>query len=109
MLKDMDRDQRMQLLEFVCAFAWADLEVQPEEWAKVRRIMERLHIPAADREQVLGWLAVPPDPERVDPALIPAEHRAVFLRAAQEVIAADDEITADEAEELAIFRKLLAG
>ena len=107
MLKDMGPEERLQLLEFICAFAWADLEVQPEEWAKVRKVMERLHIPEKDRERVLEWLVVPPDPEEIDPAAIPEEHRAVFLRAAKEVIGADHEINDDEAEQLDIFRRIL--
>ncbi len=107
MLKDMNQKQRLQLLEFICAFAWADLEVQPEEWEKVRQVMKRLHIPVEEREHVLGWLVTPPDAEEIDPQLIPEEHRAVFLRAAEEVIRADGEINEDEAEQLEVFRRIL--
>lgn len=107
MLKELSASERLQLLEFICAFAWADLEVQPEEWTKVRRVMERLHIPVAERERVLEWLVVPPDPEDVDPESIPEEHRAKFLRAVEELIGADHEVKKGEASLLEVFRRIL--
>jgi uncharacterized tellurite resistance protein B-like protein len=107
MLKELSERERLQLLEFICAFAWADLEVQPEEWQRVRKVIERLHIPKKEREHVLEWLVVPPDPEEIDPQSIPEEHRDIFLRAVEEIIGADHEVKRGEASQLDVFRKIL--
>ena len=107
MLKELSERERLQLLEFICAFAWADLEVQPEEWQKVRQMIERLHIPEEERERVLEWLVVPPDPDDIDPESIPEEHRTIFLRAVEELIAADHRVKRGEASQLDVFRRIL--
>lgn len=108
-LSDLGERERLQLLEFVCAFAWADLVVRPEEWLKVKRLMERLEIPDAERDQVLEWLVVPPEPDDIDPESIPEEHRDIFLRTIEEVIAADHELAWGEATQLDAFRRILKG
>jgi uncharacterized tellurite resistance protein B-like protein len=51
MLDQLDREDRLRLMRFVCSFAWADLEVQPEERAFVRRLIARLDL-AEDRAQI---------------------------------------------------------
>ena len=38
MLEGLDARQRLQLIKFVCSFAWADLEVRPEERSFVARL-----------------------------------------------------------------------
>jgi uncharacterized tellurite resistance protein B-like protein len=108
-LADLDERERLQLLEFVCAFAWADLVVRPEEWQKVKRLMERLEISDAERERVLEWLVVPPEPDDIDPESIPEEHRRLFLRAVEELVAADRKVSEGEFEQLATFRRILGG
>ena len=30
MMEQLDRNERMRLMKFVCSFAWADLEIHPE-------------------------------------------------------------------------------
>ena len=73
-LSELERADRLRLLKFVCAFAWADLEVHPEERAFALRLVRRLGLDEAEERQVTGWLEVPPPPESVDPTDIPAEH-----------------------------------
>ena len=104
---ELSRDERLLLVRFVCSFAWADLEVGPTERAFVSRLSRRLDLDDEERRQVEGWLARPPSPESVDPALVPREHRTRFIRAIESVIAVDGEISPLEREQLLLFAQLL--
>ena len=106
-LIDLDRAERMRLLQFVCSFAWADLEVHPRERAFVMRLVRRLGLDEKDEKQVERWLEVPPPPEAVDPMDIPAAHRKVFLSAIDGVIGADGAIAPEERESLKLLEQLL--
>jgi len=106
MLDLLDRRERMRLMKFVCSFAWADLEIRPEERAFVRDMIARLALDGDEGEKVRGWLEVPPAPESVDPTLVPAAHRQVFLDAIKGVIAADGEIAPEEIENFRLFHDL---
>lgn len=106
-LKDLSNDDRMRLVRFACSFAWADLEIRPKERDLVRKLQKQLGLTAEEGKQVDGWLQVPPAPEDVDPAKIPREHRELFLRAAREMITADGDVDADEAEAFELFQQLL--
>jgi len=75
MLDQLNRKERLRLMKFVCSFAWADLEVQPEERDFVESMVKRLALDEEDRQQVLGWLVRPPEPESVDPTAVPPSHR----------------------------------
>ena len=108
MLEDLDASERLQLLKFVCSFAWADLEVRAEERTFVARLVERLELDASERQQVSGWLERPPLPDSVDPMTIPPPHRQSFLAAIEGVVAADGEISDEERESLAVLQDLLA-
>jgi len=106
MLEGLDRRQRLQLMKFVCSFAWADLEVRAEERAFVARMVERLGLEPEELARVHGWLEHPPSPDAVDPMAIPPAHRKLFLDAIEGVIAADGEISVEERESLQILRDL---
>jgi hypothetical protein len=97
----------MLLLRFVCSFAWADLAVTPEEREFVSGMIRRLGLREDERVEVEGWLAEPPPPESVDPALVPKEHRMRFVRAVESIIAVDGEVTPTEQEQLVVFARLL--
>jgi len=107
-LDDLDARQRLQLIKFVCSFAWADLEVRAEERSFVARLVERLELDAKERRQVRRWLERPPLPDSVDPMTIPPTHRKSFLEAIEGVVAADGEISVEERDSLAVLRDLLA-
>ncbi len=107
-LDDLDSRQRLQLIKFVCSFAWADLEVRAAERSFVARLVERLELDARERRQVRRWLDRPPAPDSVDPMTIPPMHRKSFLEAIEGVVAADGEISAEERESLAVLQDLLA-
>ena len=97
----------MRLMEFVCSFAWADLEVNAQERAFVREWIGRLELGAQEKAQVEAWLDSPPGSANVDPTTIPVEHREIFLAAIRGIIEADGRIHAEEIESLTIFRRLL--
>ena len=78
MLDQLSCGERLQLMKFVCSFAWADLRIQPEERAFVQRMVSRLEL---DSDEVEGWLDVPPSPESIDPTMISPGHRKLFLEA----------------------------
>jgi uncharacterized tellurite resistance protein B-like protein len=107
MLDQLDRRDRLRLMKFVCSFAWADLEIRPEERAFVSRLIRGLELEEAEELQVHQWLDVPPAPDSLDPTTIPAEHRRIFVDAVEGVIAADGQVTPEESEHLELFKALI--
>lgn len=107
MLDRLDRGERMRLMKFICSFAWADLEIRPEERTFIRKMVARLALNGEDGEQVRSWLDLPPEPESVDPTLVPTTHRQVFIDAIKGVIAADGEIAPEEIENFRLFHDLV--
>ncbi len=107
MLEELDRDERLRLMRFVCSFAWADLEVRSEERSFVSRMIHRLDLDDAEKRQVEEWLKTPPHPESVDPTQIPLEHRKLFVQYMEEVVGADADVSPEEGENLTLFKELL--
>lgn len=103
----LDRAAAMNLLRFVCSFAWADLKVQQAERDLVLQIVGRLGLDQKDTDQVRAWLKVPPPEDEVDPTTIPREHRELFLSVAEAVVVADGRVQPAESDSLALFRALL--
>lgn len=95
-------------MKFVCAFAWADLSVHPEERAFVERLVMRLDFEPEEQAQIREWLLFPPPEESVDPTTIPIEHKQVFLAAIDGVVVADGVIAPEERESLKLLRELLS-
>ena len=106
-MDQLNRDDRLRLVKFVCSFAWADLEIHPEERAFVDHIVQSLKLNAEDQSKVEGWMAVPPSPESVDPTRIPLAQRKLFLDSIEGVIISDGKISPEESENLALLRDLL--
>lgn len=107
MLDALDREDRLQLMRFVCSFAWADLEVSEGERQFIVKMVEMLDLDESERAQVAEWLEVPPRADDLDPTDIPREHRELFLDAAKAMILSDGTIDQVEAENLIIFDQLL--
>ena len=107
MLDALNQEDRLRLMRFLCSFAWADLEIQPEERELIVRLVDRLELNEDERKQVSEWLQVPPRPDEVDPADIPKEHRQLFLDAAKAMIISDGTVEDVEAENLIILEQLL--
>lgn len=106
-LKGLTKKERMLLLEFVCAFAWADLEVRKEERELIARLVRRLELGEDEVAKVDQWLRVPPRAEDVDPNRVPRAHRQIFIDAARAMIEADGRIDPAERENLELFKALI--
>ena len=106
-LDQLDPVARRLLMKFVCSFAWADLEVRPQERAFVTRLMRLLSLDQEERLEVRRWLEIPPEPEAVDPADIPPEHRKLFVQVMERMAYADEELSEEERESLDVLRQLL--
>ncbi len=106
-LNELTREERLLLMSFVCSFAWADLEVKPEERALVARMIRRLQLDDEEKRQVLEWLDSPPPAGTVDPKLVPKAHRMKFLRAVESTVTVDGEVSPEERESLVLFAKLI--
>jgi uncharacterized tellurite resistance protein B-like protein len=105
MLAEMNRDERLLLLRFVCSFAWVDGDVAEAERAFVKRLMQRMDLAAEDQNEVHSWLLAPPDPP--DPAAIPAHHRRAFLEAMRAMMFVDGRIDPEEEAHFDRLRGLL--
>jgi uncharacterized tellurite resistance protein B-like protein len=106
-LNELNREERMLLMRFVCSFVWADFEVKPEERQMVGQLIHRLRLDEEEERQVLQWLESPPSPGSVDPKLVPRAHRMKFLRAVESIVAVDGEVSPEERESLLLFAKLI--
>ena len=107
MLDQLDRRDRLRLVQFVCSFAWVDLEVQPEERVFISRLIQRLELDEQENLQIQQWLDRPPSLDDLDPTSIPREHRRFFVEAIEGLISADGEIAEEERETFEIFKQLL--
>ncbi len=94
-------------MKFVCSFAWADLEIRPEERSFVAGMIRRLDLDRGESRLVEAWLDVPPEPEAIDPTRVPLEHRKLFIESVEGVIRADGEVSPEERENLTLFKRLL--
>lgn len=103
---ELDREDRLRLMRFVCSFAWADLEVQDDEKQVVEKLIKTLDL-EEDRAQIEGWLRSPPPPEDVDPTRVPRQHRELFLEAARAIFAADGVIDPKEQENFELLEQLM--
>lgn len=108
-LDHLTREDRLQLMKFICSFAWADLRIADQERGFVQKMIRRLKLAKDEKEQVESWLTLPPRAEELDPADIPVEHRSLFLRTAREMIEIDGEISEEEADNFELLAELLEG
>jgi uncharacterized tellurite resistance protein B-like protein len=105
-LSRLGRDDRLKLLRFVIAFAWADLAISPSEIAHVHRLVARLKLEPEEAARVERWLKSPPPPEEIDPTEIPPQHRQLFIDAVREMATADGEMSEEEKESLDLLERL---
>jgi uncharacterized tellurite resistance protein B-like protein len=106
----LNREGRLKLIRFVCAMAWADLDVNEQERAHVLKVMERLGIDAPeDRQEVMRLLKSPPPADDLDPYEIPRALRVLFVKECEDMIRADGVIHPDEADAIVLLKKILFG
>jgi uncharacterized tellurite resistance protein B-like protein len=105
--QDLAPDERMQLMKFVCSFAWADLQIHPLERDFIARMVRQLDLQGDEALQIERWLEIPPHPHEVDPTAIPIEHRKTFVESIIGIIESDGVVTEEERDNLALFDHLL--
>ena len=108
-MSDLSAEERLRLVRFVCAFAWADLEIRKEERALILNLARNLELDEEDLQQVHGWMNNPPQLDDLDPQEIPIEQRQMFLAAAQAMVVIDGDVDPEELEILELFQALLVG
>lgn len=106
-LAGLTRRERLQLMRFVCAAVWADLDVGPSEKSFILNLALRLGLPEDEIERVQEWLEMPPTPEEVDPTDIPPEHRKLFRDEIEAAMTADHVLDGPERESLRLLYELL--
>jgi uncharacterized tellurite resistance protein B-like protein len=107
MMEGMNQEERLQLVRFVCSFAWADLEIRDAERAYIQDLIRRLDFDEDEAEEVEALLSHPPNPDDVDPADVPLHHREIFLQHVLEVSRSDGELAEVEREAYELLSKLL--
>ena len=100
MLQQLSRDERLLLLRFACASAWADGEVKDSERTFIRRFVGKLGLETSEAMEVEGFLLVPPRPDEVDASLVPEQKRAIFLSVVRGVVYADGSVGDEERAQL---------
>ena len=98
MLDDLPASDRLLLLELVCTFAWADLDVSPAERRFIERLVSQIPLSDEDKEQVELWTHMAPAPRPMDFSRIPERYRRTFLEAARATMYADGVLDPDEEE-----------
>ena len=106
-LASLPRAERLQLLEFVCSFVWADLDVGRAERQFVERLLRQAKLHADEMALVRGWLETPPSADDLDPTRIPRAHRTLFVETMRAAVAADGVVDEAEREALRVFEELL--
>jgi uncharacterized tellurite resistance protein B-like protein len=107
MWQSLSTDDRLLLIEVVCAFAWTDLEVKQAERRFVERLMDRLELDGDERRQAKLWLDMAPAAGAADPKRIPKEHRRLFLESVRALIYSDGQVDDEERERFAALQKAL--
>ncbi|MGK3991361.1 TerB family tellurite resistance protein [Sorangium sp. So ce136] len=106
MLDKLSRQERLQLMRFICSFAWADLQVRDQEREFVRKMILRLQLDEEEAKEVRSWLDVPPKVDDLDPMKIPRAHRQLFLATARKMASSDGDIGKEELENLDLLEQL---
>ena len=107
MLKQLDKEDRLRLMKFVCSFAWADLQIAESEVKMVQKLVRKLKLDDDEKKQVEQWLELPPTAEELDPTQFPQAHRALFLTTVREMIEVDGDIAEEEVENFELLEQLL--
>jgi uncharacterized membrane protein YebE (DUF533 family) len=106
-LRDLSPGDRLLLLRLVCAFAWADGEIDDAERRFVRRLMGKLDLAPDESNEVESWLLMRPDP--VDPGAVPAAHKRLFLESVRAVVFIDGGVSPEESRHFDELRQRLVG
>ncbi len=76
---ELTTEEKLSVMRFICAFAWADLEVQNAERKLIKQIMTALDLDEEHHPTVMNWLDRPPRAEDVDPLTVPDSLKDIIL------------------------------
>ena len=96
-------EERVELMRFLCSFAWADDEVQDEERVVLMKVLDNIGLGEDDRTKVLAWLEERPDMTGFDFGSIPQDKRDIFLDLAFSVASAHGGLAKEELAHLQMF------
>ncbi len=102
---DLTEAERLDLMRFMCSFAWADGEVQPQERKVLEQVLAGLDLGDDARAQASEWLSEPPDMDGFDFAAIDEDTRSLFIDEAFAVAAADGGLAPEELQHLKSFMR----
>ena len=100
-------EEKIQIMQFICAFAWADFKVVAEERAMINRLSANLKLNEHELSEVKAMLTHPPHPDDIDPLSIPEHLKEYILSAVQAISIVDGDFDEKEAELLDIFTAVL--
>ncbi len=104
---DLSSDERLILMRFLCAFAWADGEVQGQERAVIMSLLEHMQFSTDQRREVIGLLDQAPVDEEIDLTSVSEKHRIMFRDLAYAVVSADGRVHPGEKRLLALVNKFV--
>lgn len=104
----LPRETRLQLVHFLCVFAWIDLRVGRRERRYILDLCRLLELDAEERIRVEGWLERPPEEDALsDPQSVPSSYRELFLDEVSRLIASDETLDVEEVDAMRTLRALL--
>ena len=106
-LEQLSPESRLLLLKFLCAFAWADLEIKDKEQSFLERVARHFDLRVSEIDQFAGWLKVPPRADELDPEQVPRAERELFLSMVVQLIDADGDVSEEERENLLLLEEIL--
>ena len=107
MKENFTSEEKMQIMRFICTFAWADLKVVPSEKLMIERFCNTLQLDENQRKEVNSWTKRPIHPEDIDPFSIPDHLKKYILSAAKAISIVDGDFDEKEAELLELLQNLL--
>jgi uncharacterized tellurite resistance protein B-like protein len=105
----LTEDERVDLMRFLCSFAWVDGEVQAQERTVLERVLGGLGLSTEARAKASAWLFAPPDMEGFDFGAITPDKRGLFIDHAFEVASAHGGLAAEEMRHLQMFMRFADG
>lgn len=106
---DLTAAERIELMRFLCSFAWADGEVQPQEREVLERVLGGLRLDAEARAKATTWLFTPPDMAGFDFGAIDPDKRQLFIDQAFAIAAAHGGVAPEELRHLKMFMSFTQG
>lgn len=103
----LSSEEKLQIMRFICAFAWADLKVVTAEKHFIEQFASVLELTESEKISVNSWVKHPPRPEEIDPFGIPHHLRETIISAAKAISMVDGDFDPKESELLNLLSNLI--